>query len=243
MEEMPRQGSSGTVPDRMAGSFEAINLRKGRKTMKNTTHSPKQAALPTATQIGQAVTQVQALQALPVLISVSAADKAHIARVRRGGEVLIALMAHTAQAYPGLVLPGTDPQAMLDAIALAVQIGALQAAVDVLQTKVDDTLLQTLGVAWHQATDVYAMLSRATQSDPDVKTAVAQMAAFLAKNAPKKADKGAKAPGAGAKAPASSQASAGGTSGPAAGGGAGDQVPVYTPSGPARTTAATNKSS
>ena len=100
-------------------------------------------------------------------------------KFRRGGELIVGLLASLATEH-GIALPKITTAGMTADLLLAQRLRPLANAVESLQQRVDDTVLEAQSECWWAATAFYTALNRMIDVDPKLESALKPIIDFFA---------------------------------------------------------------
>ncbi len=117
------------------------------------------------------------VKAYTVLLTKS--ERGATTKFRKGGELIVGTLAALAEEH-GIALPKITSAGMRADLLLAQRIRPLADAVDALQQRLDDTVLEAQSECWWAATAFYTALSRMMDADPKLESALKPIIDFFA---------------------------------------------------------------
>ena len=100
-------------------------------------------------------------------------------KFRKGGELIVGTLAALAEEH-GITLPKISTAGMKADLLLAQRLRPLADAVDSLQQRLDDTVLEAQSECWWAATAFYTSLSRMMDADAKLESALKPIIDFFA---------------------------------------------------------------
>lgn len=100
-------------------------------------------------------------------------------KFRKGGQLIVGTLAALAEEH-GIKLPKITTEGMKADLLLAQRLRPLADAVDALQQRLDDTVLEAQSECWWAATAFYTSLSRMIDADPKLEAALQPIIEFFA---------------------------------------------------------------
>lgn len=137
--------------------------------------------IPSEKEVEQLVAQIRAIEAklekYTVLLTVD--QRKTTTKMRSGGEAIVPQVGALATEH-GVALPGVTVDGMLADLTLAQRLAPLSAAIQGLQRRVDDTVLEAQSECWWAATALYSALARASGATPKLESALKPIVDFFA---------------------------------------------------------------
>jgi hypothetical protein len=130
-------------------------------------------AIPSEKEIEQFVAQLRAIEAklekYTVLLTLE--QRKGTTKMRSGGERVVGQVGALATEH-GVALPGVSVEGMLADLTLAQRLAPLSDAIQSLQRRVDDTVLEAQSECWWAATALYTALARASGATAKLEAAL-----------------------------------------------------------------------
>ena len=134
-----------------------------------------------ATAVQQAITQLDAIDAsLGSDPPLSANDKRHAARMRKGGSSVIAILASLATQHQ-VESPALQVATMTTNAGKAVALQPLVSRLAALSQHVDDLVFTAQSAGWEEAMQFYSLLRRRSTTDTQLATALQPVKQFFAR--------------------------------------------------------------
>ena len=137
--------------------------------------------VPTTDQIEQLVADVEAIaeRIAAFTVTLAADERASTVKMRTGGEPIVADIAKLASDH-GITLPQITVDGMLADLSLAQRIRPLANAVEQLNQRLSDTVLEAQSECWWAATALYTSLLRVSGGNPVLAAALKPIVEFFA---------------------------------------------------------------
>jgi hypothetical protein len=137
--------------------------------------------VPTEKEIEALVAQIQGIEAKleRYTVLLTAEQRKATTKMRSGGETIVPKVGVLATEH-GVALPGVSVDGMLADLALAQRLAPLSAAIQGLQRRVDDTVLEAQSECWWAATALYSALARASGATPKLEASLRPIVEFFA---------------------------------------------------------------
>ena len=147
--------------------------------------------VPTTDQIEQLVADVEAIaeRIAAFTVTLAADERASTVKMRTGGEPIVADIAKLASDH-GITLPQITVDGMLADLTLSQRIRPLANAVEQLNQRLSDTVLEAQSECWWATTALYTSLLRVSSGDPVLAAALKPIVDFFALGRRKRATAG-----------------------------------------------------
>ena len=143
------------------------------------TPAPAQGANDIETKKLADLAQQSKEQAVKAVVEVSATGRLGKAAMRRGGEMVVSVVAALAREY-GIAMPGTNVDEAVAKLDRALQLAPIAAAFQLAGNRTQRAIVADRSDCWQTITGCYSLLSRMSANDPQLADALQPVTAFFA---------------------------------------------------------------